>query len=68
MRSKRLNIWKGLIMTASQQVKAQGLKSLRQMAQMLNKPERTLFHWHKNDPELFRLALLGCAAELGLVT
>lgn len=54
-------------MTASQQAKAQGLKSLRQVAELTGVKERTLINWHKDRPILFKVVLLGCVAKLDLV-
>jgi len=54
-------------MTASQQAKAQGLKSLRQMAELTGVKERTLINWHKDRPLLFKVVLNGLAVELGLL-
>jgi len=55
-------------MTASQQAKAKGLNSLRQMAELTGVKERTLINWHKDRPLLFKVVLTGLASELGLVT
>jgi len=56
------------MMTASEQAKARGLKSLRQMAELTGVKERTLINWHKSRPLLFKVVLTGLAADLGLVT
>ncbi len=55
-------------MTASKQAKELGLKSLKQVSEMINKSPQTLINWYNNEPEHFRMVLLGCATELGLVT
>lgn len=57
-------------MTPSQQAKAAGLKSLRQVSQMQGykpdgKPvvsEQTLTNWHRNKPLLFKTVIAGCVA------
>jgi len=51
-------------MTPSQQAKAAGLKSLRQVAQITKQSEQTLANWHKNKPELFAIVVLGCAERV----
>ena len=59
-------------MTPSQQAKAAGLKNLTQVSKMLGvkpngKPStglNTLENWHRDKPELFKIVLLGCKAEL----
>ncbi len=48
--------------TASQQAKAQGFKSLAQVAELSTVKRRTLENWHKDKPELFNIVLLGCYA------
>ncbi len=55
-------------MTASKQAKEMGLKSLKQVSEMINKSPQTLINWYKHEPEHFEVVLLGCAAKLGLVT
>jgi len=49
-------------MTASQQAKAGGFRSLRQVAELANVKERTLYNWFNDKPELFKVVLLGCVA------
>lgn len=59
-------------MTASQQAKEAGLKSLAQIRDMLGTNKnghpmvsyQTLINWHKNKPELFAVVIAGCAATL----
>lgn len=51
-------------MTASQQAKATGLKSLSQVAEMTGQSIQTLINWHKNKPDLFDIVLRGCAAKI----
>jgi len=51
-------------MTASEQAKAQGLKSLAQVAELTGVSFQTLNNWHKNKPELFEIVLLGCVERL----
>lgn len=57
-----------IVVTASKQAKELGLKSLKQVSEMINKSPQTLINWYKNEPEHFEVVLLGCAAKLGLVT
>jgi len=52
-------------MTPSQQAKAEGLKSLSQVADLSGVKLRTLDNWHKNKPKLFNIVLQGCKAVLG---
>lgn len=60
------------IMTASEKAKAAGLRSLKQISDMLGtnsngRPmvsRQTLDNWHKNKPELFNAVLMGCVALL----
>ena len=49
-------------MTASQQAKAAGLKSLAVVVEMTGASYQTLTNWHKNKPELFRVVIAGCKA------
>lgn len=49
-------------MTASQQAKAAGLKSLAVVVEMTGSSYQTLTNWHKNKPELFRIVIAGCKA------
>ena len=53
--------------TASQQAKAEGLKSLSQVSKMTGQSLQTLSNWAKNKPELFKIVLLGCKAKLALL-
>jgi hypothetical protein len=53
-------------MTPSQQAKSVGLKSLTQVSQITGVSLNTLTNWHRDKPELFRIVLRGCKAELGL--
>ena len=48
-------------MKTSEKAKAAGLKSLKELAEMVNKPEMTLRNWHKNNPKLFTIVLAGAA-------
>lgn len=52
-------------LTPSQQAKSVGLKSLTQASQITGVSLNTLTNWHRDKPELFRIVLLGCVAELG---
>lgn len=51
-------------MTPSQQAKAAGLKSLSQVSALTGQSLQTLSNWAKDKPELFRIVLLGCKADL----
>jgi hypothetical protein len=51
-------------MTPSQQAKAAGLKSLLQASEITGISIQTLSNWAKNKPDLFRVMLAGCVAEL----
>lgn len=51
-------------MTASEQAKAAGLKSLAQAAEISGQSVRTLNNWHKAKPKLFAIVLAGCVSEL----
>lgn len=46
--------------TASQTVKAHGLKSTRYVAEKIGKHEITLINWFKNNRKLFDIVILGC--------
>ena len=48
-------------LTASQQAKRVGLDSLSQVSRMTGKSRGTLYGWHKKEPELFNIVLLGCS-------
>ena len=47
-------------MTASQQAKASGLKSLAQVSEITGISFQTLNNWHKNRPDLYEVIILGC--------
>lgn len=47
-------------MTASQQAKKAGFKSLKQVAEISGKSRQNLDNWHKNQPKLFEIILIGC--------
>ena len=51
-------------MTPSQQAKAQGFKSLAQVAELSGVNVRTLNNWHKDKQYLFKIVLLGLATQL----
>jgi len=53
-------------MTASQQAKSSGLKSLAEASIICNKSTNTLRYWHKNNYELFRAVIAGCVVIKGL--
>lgn len=54
---------RGGLMTASQQAKAAGLKSLTQVSEMTGASLQTLTNWAKNKPDLFKTVLAGCVAR-----
>jgi hypothetical protein len=62
-----------LNLTASQEAKAAGFKSLAEVRGMLGANAKghprigknVLHSWHKNKPELFRVVIAGCAAIKG---
>jgi len=47
-------------MTPSQQAKAMGFKSLKEVSEICNKSCATLGNWHKYNPVAFHAMLLGC--------
>lgn len=47
-------------MTASEQAKASGFKSLTQVAELLKVTTQCLRQWHKNKPQRFEIVLIGC--------
>ena len=51
-------------MTPSEQAKAQGFKSLAQVAELSGVNVRTLNNWHKDKPYLFKIVLLGLATQI----
>ena len=51
-------------MTPSQQAKASGLKSLKQVTDLTDISKCTLTNWHRDRPKLFSIALEGCKARL----
>ncbi len=61
------------MMTASQEAKSAGFKSLAEVRGMLGTNanghprigKNVLYGWHKNKPELFRVVIAGCAAIKG---
>lgn len=46
-------------MTAAEQCKAAGLKSLAELSKMVCKPPQTLRNWHRDAPELFAIVVAG---------
>lgn len=46
-------------MTPSKQCKAAGLSSLAELSGITGKAVSTLRYWHKHDPVLFQIVLLG---------
>jgi hypothetical protein len=51
-------------MSASQDVKAAGLKSLAQMSELTGERTDKLRRWHKDRPKLFNIVLFGCQKYL----
>jgi len=51
-------------MTASQQAKQLGFKSLAQVAELFNVTTQCLRNWHKDEPEKFEMVLHGCLWKL----
>jgi len=51
--------------TPSKQVKSVGLKSLTQVSNITGVSLNTLTNWCRDKPELFRIVLIGCKADLG---
>lgn len=51
-------------MTAAQQAKASGFKSLAQVAEMISVTTQCLRNWHKSEPQRFEIVLLGCKQKL----
>ncbi len=49
-------------MTASQQAKQAGLKSLAEVTRMTGQSKETLSNWSRNKPELFHVVIQGCLA------
>jgi len=46
--------------TASKEVKARGMKSLRQMVRMTDTNEKSLKHYFVKNPKRFEMLLRGC--------
>ena len=53
-------------MTAAQEAKSYGLKSLTQASELTGWTTKALNDWHKSNPKLFRIIMQGLAIELGL--
>ena len=47
-------------MTPSQQAKAAGLKSIKEVSDITGRSAQTLYNWHKHYPSLFAAVLIGC--------
>jgi DNA-binding transcriptional ArsR family regulator len=56
-------IWRGVSLTASQKVKAAGLKSLSQLSEMTGVSLQTLTNWYKDKPKLFDVLIEGALAH-----
>jgi len=50
-------------MTASEQAKEAGLKSLAEVTRLTGVSKETLSNWQRNKPKLFDVVLKGCLAE-----
>lgn len=50
-------------MTASEQAKAAGLKSLAEVSRLSGVSAQTLTNWHQHKPQLFEVVLLGCCEK-----
>lgn len=50
-------------MTASEQCKAAGIRSLVELSEMVRKPPQTLRNWHRDSPELFEIVIIGCVKK-----
>ena len=53
-------------MTAAQEAKSYGLKSLTQASELTGWTTKALNDWHKSNPKRFRIIMQGLAIELGL--
>jgi len=51
-------------MEASEVAKAQGLKSLAQVARLFSCTTQNLRNWHKKEPQKFQIVLYGCKVLL----
>ncbi len=49
----------------SEQAKEMGLRSLARVAELCNKRHDTLIRWHRDNPQLFKMVLQGCAVQEG---
>jgi len=50
-------------MTAAQQAKQYGLKSLLEVSELTGVSTQTLNNWHNDKPRLFSIVLAGCSAK-----
>jgi len=50
-------------MTPSKQCKRAGLKGLTHMSRLCNKPTSTLRDWHRDNPKLFNVVVIGCVSK-----
>lgn len=53
----------GTMTTAPEEAKAAGFKNLSEVAEIVGQKPQKLDYWHRAMPELFRIVLLGCAAD-----
>lgn len=49
-------------MTASEMAKSLGLVSLKEVAEITGKSTSTLNDWHRNEKQLFKAIIVGCAS------
>jgi len=47
----------------SQQCKAAGLRSLKQLSEVCGESEHTLYNWHKNRPKVFAMLIVAALLE-----
>ena len=50
-------------MKPSEQAKAAGLNSLKELSEITKQSEQTLLNWHANKPEMFEIAILGAVQK-----
>ena len=59
---EELEIPAGGLVTASEDAKKVGLKSLKEAAEMTDTSFQTLNNWYNDKPKLFAVVMAGCAA------
>ena len=55
---------KNVELTASEHAKANGFKSLTQVADLFSVTTQCLRNWHKHEPQKFFIVLMGCQVHL----